>query len=80
MENGSASTTWSAVTAVVPEPFLKVSAYVPPAFFFTATSSVPVAIWPGRACAMRSVSWSLPPATWYFSFDGPKMRSWPWPE
>jgi len=25
------------------------------------------------------VIWSLPPTTWYFSFDGPKMRSWPWP-
>jgi anion-transporting ArsA/GET3 family ATPase len=24
--------------------------------------------------------WSLPPLTWYFSFEGPKIRSWPWPE
>ena len=24
--------------------------------------------------------WSLPPRTWYFSFDGPKILNLPWPE
>lgn len=78
MLNGIAMTTRSAVTAGRPA---KLSVYVPSAFSRTATSS-----WPRRICAapMRaarpSAIWSLPPVTWYFSFDGPKIRSWPCPE
>ena len=51
----------------------------PDAFRRTATSSDPVVICPGSAAASRSVIWSLPPATWYFSFEAPKRRRLPWP-
>ena len=80
IEKGRASTTLSAVTVFVPDCCAKVSVNVPVALRRTATSSEPVVIWPASCAASRSVIWSLPPTTWYFSFDGPKTRNWPWPE
>lgn len=53
---------------------------MPLEFLLTAISSEPAVIWPSSSWAMRFGIWSLPPATWYISLDGPKMRSWPWPE
>ena len=50
-------------------PCAKVSVYVPAALRFTATSSEPVVIWPASRAASRSVIWSFPPTTWYFSLD-----------
>ena len=79
IENGSASTTLSAVTVFVAVCCAKVSVNVPEAFRRTATSSDPVVICPGSAAASRSVIWSLPPATWYFSFEAPKRRRLPGP-
>lgn len=68
------------MTVFVPDDWRKVSVYEPDAFRRTATSSEPVVIWPASLAASRPVIWSLPPATWYFSFEGPKTRNWPWPE
>ena len=79
IENGSARTTLSAVTFFLPDACANVSVYVPVALRFTATSSEPVVIWPARRAASRSVIWSFPPATWYFSSEAPKTRNWPWP-
>ena len=79
IEIGSASTTLSAVTVFVAVCWAKVSVNVPEEFRRTATSSDPVVIWPARAAASRSDIWSLPPATWYFSFEAPKRRRLPGP-
>ena len=75
IENGSARTTLSAVTAT---PLAKLSVYAPAVVSRTAVSMWPRLIdaWP-IAPARPSTIWSLPPRTWYFSFDGPKIRSWP---
>ena len=54
IENGSASTTLSAVTVFVAAAAANVSVNVP-AGSATATSSDPVVIWPGSAAASRSV-------------------------
>jgi hypothetical protein len=45
IENGSASTTRSAVTGFVVPPWRNVSAYVPAGFKRMATSSEPIVIW-----------------------------------
>jgi hypothetical protein len=45
-----------------------------------ATSCEPSVIWLESNCPSFVDTWSLPPTTWYFSFDGPKIRRFPWPE
>ena len=79
IENGSASTTLSAVTVFVPAACRNVSVNVPDGFRRTATSSEPVVICPASLAASRSVIWSFPPRTWYFSFEAPKRRNCPGP-
>src|SRR5437588_6682129 len=75
IENGSASTTWSAVTGFAP---LKVSVQVVRLGFEEIdTSSAPIVTWPESRRASSLGTWSFPPTTWYFSFDGPKLFSWP---
>jgi len=56
------------------------SVSVPEALRLIAVSSEPSTIWLARAWARRVGIWSFPPRTWYFSFEGPKIRSWPCPE
>ena len=79
IENGTARTTLSRVTVRVRDPCLRVRVTVPPPWR-TATSCWPSSIWPWSWAASRVGSWSQPPRMAYFSLDGPKMRSCPWPE
>ena len=51
IENGSASTTLSAVTVFVADARRNVSVNVPAGFRLTATSSEPVVIWPASRAA-----------------------------
>ena len=79
IENGSASTTMSAVTVLVAGPSWNVSVYEPPWLSVIATSSEPVVTCDATSDARREATWSLPPRTWYCSFDFPKVRNWPGP-
>ena len=60
--------------------FLNVSVNEPPGFCLIAVSSMPSEIWPASRFASSHGTWSLPPWTWYFSFEGPNVWNWPWPE
>src|SRR3954471_1451497 len=79
IENGSASTTWSAVTCLEDPPCLNVNRYVLSVFSLIATSSLPRETCEPSACVSRVGTWSLPPRTWYFSLDLPKIRRLPGP-
>ena len=78
MENGSASTTWSAVTVFAPTPAERQRERAG-ALRRDRDELRAIVICPASVAASRSVIWSLPPMTWYFSFDLPKTRRWPWP-
>jgi amino acid transporter len=80
-------------TAAIYVAFLLVAALLAAALYLTgfrrrdvwvSASSAPRAlpswIWPAKVLASRCTIWSLPPRTWYFSLEGPKIRSWPCPE